>query len=399
MGVVNQQGKGSYKWVVLGISFFMMMCFALSLQVLPPLFEQIMQDVTFSNSQAGLLMGAYAIPGIFLPFGVAYLANRYDIKNLIIGALLLMIVGLIAFSFAGSFTHFMVFRLLAGIGATFLVVLAPLLVTMFFDQKSMGIAMGIFNMAVPLGTVIAANFFGILGLMLGWRTMLQGVAGFLTMVLLIVIFALAMPKNQGDNPSDSIDKESRPKFKGSMSLWFLTAIWALANAQLLAYVTFGPQFYQSIGLGERAGFLTSLIMLGSIFLAPVIGILFDKTGRKKPYLIMGSGLLLLSFGFLAGTYFSIPLWAVALGVGFAPIPVFVFAHLPETVQPHEVGMGMGMLTVASNLGTTIGPSAFGFMLDQTGGNFYISLLVLAAVSAVIIGFSLGLKNEGARENS
>lgn len=389
------QVKDSYKWVVLGISFFMMMCFALSLQVLPPLFEQMMRDVSFTNSQAGLLMGTYAIPGIFLPFVVAYMANRFDIKKLIISALLIMIVGLIAFSFAGSFSLMMVFRLLAGVGATFLVVLAPLLVTMFFDQRRMGIAMGVFNMAVPLGTVIAANFFGVLGQILGWRTMLQGVAGFLGVVLLIVLLALSMPKSQGGNASNSSSGESRPRFKGSMSLWFLAAIWALANAQLLAYVTFGPQFYQSIGLGERAGFLTSLIMVGSIFLAPVIGILFDKTGRKKPYLIIGSLMLLISFVFLAGTYFSIPLWAVALGVGFAPIPVFVFAHLPETVQPHEVGMGMGMLTVASNLGTTIGPSAFGSMLDQTGGNFYISLLVLAGVSVVIIGLSLGLKKERA----
>lgn len=392
--MVNQVND-SYKWVVLGISFFMMMCFALSLQVLPPLFEQMMKEVSFSNSQAGLLMGAYAIPGIFLPFVVAYLANRFDIKKLIIGALLIMSVGLIAFSFAGSFSLFVVFRLIAGIGATFLVVLAPLLVTMFFDRKRMGIAMGVFNMAVPLGTVLAANFFGTLGQVVGWRVMLQGVAGFLGVVLLLVILALSLPKSKGGNTSDGSGGEPRHKFKGSMSLWFLAAIWALANAQLLAYVTFGPQFYQSIGLGENAGFLTSLIMVGSIFLAPVIGVLFDKTGRKKPYLLMGSVMILISFAFLAGAYFSIPLWAVALGVGFAPIPVFVFAHLPETVQPHEVGMGMGMLTVASNLGTTIGPSAFGSMLDQTGGNFSLSLLVLAGISLIIIGFSLGLR--GARE--
>lgn len=112
--MLNHQAQDSYKWVVLGISFSMMMCFALSLQVLPPLFEQMMKEVFFSNSQAGVLMGAYAIPGIFLPFLVAYLANRLDIKILIIVALLIMIGGLTAFSFAGSFPLFIVFRLIAG---------------------------------------------------------------------------------------------------------------------------------------------------------------------------------------------------------------------------------------------------------------------------------------------
>ncbi|WP_238442376.1 CynX/NimT family MFS transporter [Desulfofalx alkaliphila] len=388
---MNHRVQDSYKWVVLSISFLMMMCFALSLQVLPPLFEQIMKEVSFSNSQAGILMGAYAIPGIFLPFLVAYLAIRFDIKKLIIVALLIMIGGLTAFSFVGSFPLFILFRLMAGVGATVLVVLAPLLITMFFDRNRMGIGMGIFNMAVPLGTVLAANFSGLLGQVFGWRVMLQGVAGFLGLVLLFVIIALSLPKSNDSNGSSG---DSRPKFKGSMSLWFLVAIWTLANAQLLAYVTFGPQFYQSIGLGERAGFLTSLIMLASIFLAPIMGLLFDKTGRKKPFFLMGNLIILISFAFLAANFFGLPLWAVALGVGFAPIPVFVFTLLPETVKPHEIGMGMGMLTVASNLGTTVGPPVLGSMLDQTGGNFLISFIALAGVSAAIIALTFGLKTGG-----
>ncbi|SHN80336.1 CynX/NimT family MFS transporter [Desulfitobacterium chlororespirans] len=398
--MANRQVQTSSRWVVLALSFFMMIGFALSLQALPPLFEQIMKEVSFSNSQAGILMGAYAIPGIFLPFIVAYLASRFDMKKLIIAALAIMMAGLIAFSTAGSFPLLVVYRLVAGIGATVLVVLAPLLITMFFDQKNIGIAMGIFNIAVPLGTVIAANLFGSLGQLLSWRMVLFGVAAFLGVVLLLVIFALSLPQKDGGAAAKGLSKEPAPKFRGSRSLWLLAGIWVLANFQLLAYVTFGPQFYQSFGLAnQKAGFLTSLIMLASIFLAPVIGVAFDKTGRKKPYLLIGSAMILLAFVLLAFRFPGLPLWAVALGIGFAPLPVFVFAHLPETVKPHEVGMGMGMLTIASNLGTTMGPSALGSILDRTGGNFTVSLMVLAAVSIVIIAFSLGLKPGSSRSES
>lgn len=398
--MANRQVQASSRWVVLALSFFMMIGFALSLQALPPLFEQIMQEVSFSNSQAGILMGAYAIPGIFLPFIVAYLASRFDMKKLIIAALGIMIAGLLAFSTAGSFSLLVVYRLVAGIGATVLVVLAPLLITMFFDQKNIGIAMGIFNIAVPLGTVIAANLFGSLGQLLSWRMVLFGVAAFLGAILFLVIFALSLPQKDGGADARGLSKEPAPKFRGSRSLWLLAGIWVLANFQLLAYVTFGPQFYQSFGLAnQKAGFLTSLIMLASIFLAPVIGVAFDKTGRKKPYLLTGSVVILLAFVLLALHFPGLPLWAVALGIGFAPIPVFVFAHLPETVKPHEVGMGMGMLTIASNLGTTMGPSALGSILDRTGGNFTVSLMVLAAVSIVIIAFSLGLKSGNLQSES
>ena len=390
----NLRTRDSYKWIVLAISFAMMMCFALSLQALPPLFEQMAKDVPFSNSQAGLLMGAYAIPGIFLPFLVAYLANRVDLKKLIIIALIIMIVGLVAFSLVGSFSLLVLFRLIAGIGATVLVVLAPLLITMFFGKKNIGIAMGIFNMAVPLGTILAANIFGPIGRTFGWRVVLAGVAVFIGVVLLAVIIAFSSQKNEdGANDKDS-EVEVAPKFKGSLSLWFLAGIWVLANFQLLAYVTFGPQFYQSIGLSvQRAGFLTSLIMLGSIFMAPIIGVAFDKTNRKKLYLLVGSAVVLISFALIAMNFPGLSLWAVTLGIGFSPIPIFVFAYLPETVKPHEIGMGMGMLTVASNLGTTVGPSALGSILDQTQGNYSTAFMVLAGLSIIIIAFSMGLKSK------
>lgn len=393
----NLRVHDSYKWLVLSISFAMMMCFALSLQALPPLFEQIMKDVPFSNSQAGVLMGAYAIPGIFLPFAVAYLANRFDIKKLIIAALIVMIAGLVAFTFAGSFPLLVLYRLVAGIGATVLVVLAPLLITMFFDQKNIGKAMGIYNIAVPLGTVLAVNLFGSLGQLLGWKVILAGVAGFLGVVLVLVIFTLSLQKKGAPADSSDLKKESAPKFKGSPSLWFLAAIWILCNFQLLAYVTFGPQYYQSIGLSnQRAGFLTSLIMLASVFLAPIIGVLFDKTGRKKPYVLIGSALILISFVALAVHFPGVPLWAAALGVGVAPLAVFVFAQLPETVKRHEVGMGVGVLTIASNLGTTIGPSALGSILDQTQSNFTISFMFLGAISIIIIALTLGIKSVNLR---
>lgn len=77
--------SNSYKWIVLAISFLLMLTFALSLQSLPPIFDNIANDIDFTNSQAGLLMGIYAIPGIFLPLAIAYLSNKYDNKYLILG--------------------------------------------------------------------------------------------------------------------------------------------------------------------------------------------------------------------------------------------------------------------------------------------------------------------------
>ena len=78
-----------------------------------------------------------------------------------------------------------------------------------------------------------------------------------------------------------------------------------------------------------------------------------------------------SFILISRGNLPLPLLGITLGIGFTPIPIFVFSSLPEVVKPHEMGMGLGILTAASNLGIAIGPSAFGFLLDKTGSNFNI----------------------------
>ena len=69
------------------ISFILMLTFAISLQALPPIFDKIQEDIAFTNSQAGMLMGVYAIPGIFLPFLIAFLAGVSILSILALGGL------------------------------------------------------------------------------------------------------------------------------------------------------------------------------------------------------------------------------------------------------------------------------------------------------------------------
>lgn len=286
--------KGNlYKWVVLAISFLSAVIFAISLQALPPLFGNIMRDIPFSNSQAGLLMSAYSILGIFIPFTVVFLITKVDIKKLLIISLTTVIIGLIGFSLSSSYLLLLFFRLVSGAGSTILIVISPLLITMFFKPSNIGVPMGIFNTAVPMGTVISVNLFGYLGLFIEWRNIIMGIAVGTLAILAIVFFFLHLPKEE-----KSTDTASTPKIKLNMGLglWLLGTIWMIANAQLLAYTTFGPQFFELNGMStQKSGLLTSLIMLVSIFLTPIIGIVIDKTKQKNRFYYLETHLWELPF--------------------------------------------------------------------------------------------------------
>lgn len=110
-------------------------------------------------------------------------------------------------------------------------------------------------------------------------------------------------------------------------------------------------------------------------------------------LFLGSIITLLSFVFIYANFSNLTLWATTIGIGFAFIPVYVFTQLPVIVKPHQVGMGLGLLTVASNLGTTLGSTAFGTILDKTKGEFSVAIMALAMVSLAIIVISLLLKSK------
>lgn len=386
--MIERTEEHSNKWIVLGISFSLMLVFAISLQALPPIFNNMMKDIPFSNKQAGLLMSSYSILGIFFPFLLVVFLDKLDLKKMVLVALGLVVLGLVGFSLSTSYMVLLLFRLLSGAGATILVVLAPLLVTMHFGRKDIGTAMGIFNIAVPLGTVISVNLFGYLGLFMSWRSIIGIIVGFVLMVLLLVIFFLLIPSPKVEKDSNS----SKLPFKLSSSLVFLAIIWMIVNGQLLAYTTFGSQFFQLFDMSiQEAGVLTSMIMLVPIFITPIIGIIIDKTGHKKIYLLLGLLIMATALFSIVTSWLSVVFWVVALGIGFSFAPVVVFSLLPDVVKPEHTGMGLAVLTAASNLGISIGPVGFGSLLDITAGNFTTGFQVLSVFSLVGIFVLLGIK--------
>lgn len=210
-----------YKWMILAISFLITFVFAISLQALPPLFSDIMKNIPFSQSKAGFLMSAYSILGIFIPFLVVLFINKIDLKRMLIIGLIAVIVGLLGFSLSSSYQLLLIYRLISGAGSTILVVISPLLITMFFNRNNIGIAMGIFNTAVPIGTVISANLFVYLGLFMGWRTIIIGIAILTVIILAIVFFFLYLPKEKKKDDSTSSSPNSKSQFNMGINLCYL----------------------------------------------------------------------------------------------------------------------------------------------------------------------------------
>ncbi len=63
--------------------------------------------------------------------------------------------------------------------------------------------------------------------------------------------------------------------------------------------------------------------------------------------------------------------------------------LPKVVQPDQLVLGIGIITLALNLGNTWGPAIIGRLLDVTG-NYSMVFGVLTAIVLMIIPIVLNL---------
>ncbi len=364
---VTSPGYPSLRWVMLGLIYLCMLAFALVFQAIPPVLNLIIKEFGVSHASAGLLMSMFALPGLILSIPAGIMADSFGVKRIGILALSFMIVGTVILATANNFTLLIIGRAVSGIGAMTLAIVSPQAVAQWFRQRGMGVAMGIFNTAMPLGTIISLNALAVLAENMGWRasTWTGAAVSGLALVAFSVIYQ-SPPRTVP--PIESRGNGIIAGIKGAgLPIWLVGLSWGWFNASVISLFTFTPDFLIRTGIGlGYAGFLTSLVMGGPLLLSPGIGFLLDRVGRKDIFIGIGGlfmgGLLLLVPGATSGI---VPLM-IGIGVANALIPAPVFALIPDVVKPQNLGLGYGIVSTMLNLGVVVGPYIAGLSRDLTG---------------------------------
>jgi LPXTG-motif cell wall-anchored protein len=372
------------RWVILGVATLSCLAFAITMQSVPPILSLVMAEFQLTYAQGGLLMSLFALPGIAISIPAGMLADRYGQKTIGIICFVLMIAGTAIFASGNSLPVLVLGRVVAGAGALTMLVLAPQLLAQWFAGREMGIAMGVLNTALPIGTILSLNFLSLLGENMGWRASawISAAVPLIALVIFIFLFAPAPGTSQ-------ISRSKGESFLQSVrltgiSIWILGIAWLLFNAAVISMFTFTPEFLQSAGLTiASAGFVTSALMWPSIVLGPVVGYVIDRIDRKRSIIAIG-GLALAIFIVMIPTATS---WILALmiivGIAQILIPTPIFAVIPEVTSPERLGLGFGIFNTCLNLGIVAGPVAVGAVRDVTG-SYQASYALMAGFALLII---------------
>ncbi len=386
----------------LTIAFLSAFVFGLVMQTIPPVLPILIAEMGLSHTQGGALMSLFALPGIFFSIPGGVLADFYGPRKVGIVSLLIMILGIIIVAAGTSYTYLALGRFIAGIGGTTIIIIAAQSISGGFKgNKSRGIGMGIFNAGVPTGVIFSLNVFNRLAVAWdNWHLPVL-VSAFFCLIVLFLLWGYREFETAFNNSEEKADSpKKRPNYLESFKslgsyggIWIVGLIWFLFMSARTASLTFGPDFFITVGYSYAyAGFLTSLLTLGSLFVSPVAGYIIDKTGKTELYLITGGSILVLLHVLLviSARHFSI---AFIIGMVGALFPVTIFYLVPLLLPQNKLGVGLGVLRICENAGILIGPFLVGLLYDLTLSYFNCFILIAAfflgtVASSIALKFSL-----------
>jgi MFS family permease len=355
-----------YRWNILGLATFCILTFGIIFQSIPPLIGILVDVLNISYAKAGALMSLFTFPSIFLSLPGGMLADRYGSRNVGIASLLGMATGTAIVALGSSYWVIAFGRLMAGIGAAVLLVVAPKVITSWFYDREIGLSMGIFNIAMPLGTILSLNFMGVIAYRFNWQASIWtsfAVSAFASFLFLVLYRRRKVEEEVGSKPPPLL---TMTKQAGG-GVWLVGLSWGLFNAGIISFFTYAPDYFVSQGEDiVKAGLLASYPMWGSIFLAPIVGLLIDRFGNKWMFVSTGCAGIAILLYLIPEFINHAAILSISIGIFIALLTPAIFS-LPAELLPEQVmGFAFGILGTTLGIGISVGPYIVGSLRDATG---------------------------------
>lgn len=338
--------------------------------------EKIKADLELTDTEMGLLTGlAFAVVYALLSLPLARAADRGSPRLVLVSCILIWSVMTTLGGFAASFIFLALTRLGVAFGEAGAVPAGHALIVRKIGLERRGLAIGLFAMGIPLGTMVGFAAGGAVADVFGWRVVLMGAGaigvliGFLTILVAGPTPSLPATTSRGEPfLRTSLDLLSSPAFR-----------WLFAGAVFLGFA--GAPFYAfSIPFLIRThGFTATEVGVSFGMLQGLMGIIgtlgggrwFDHAVRSGTGKVLGPPAILF---LIASTTTTAALFAPT---GWMSIALFVpgmlsfsfmlpwgfgAAHL--IAGPGRQAQATSLVMIASGLaGPALGPLIVGIVSD------------------------------------
>ena len=378
------------------------------------------------------------------------LADLFDRKLLIQIALVIFVLATAAAGFSQDPGTLIAFRAVQGVGAGGLAALSQIIMADIISPRERGRYMGLFGAVMALGTIGGPLLGGFITEGIGWRWNFYVAIPFAIAALIILQLTLHLPHRA--TRKARIDYLGIVLLSASVSLlliwitnagksydWWSIETILMAGGALLGAILFVlvelrsrepliplslfrnrtftlatiasiatgiAMFGTSVFLSQymqmargatpaEAGLMTLPMIAGLLIASIVVGQLISRFGHWKPYLIVGSVLLIAGSSLLATLHYDTPFILVSvymflLGAGVGMTMQNLVLIVQNTARPEEMGVASSGVAFFRSLGGTVGVSVMGAALATAATDLF-------ATSKEALGAAIaGLGRRGGR---
>jgi nitrate/nitrite transporter NarK len=304
-----------------------------------------------------------------------------------------------------------------GLGAETSVVVFTKTIVKWFKGRELALALGINLSFGRLGTFAAlnvsprlVNLNGDLTLAIWFGTLLL-LIGLLTFVG-YMIFDTKLDRQVKINVMDETDVfriSDLGKIITNRSFLYIALLCVTFYSAVFPFMKYAPDLLSNkFGMDpEKAGWIVSIIPIGTILLTPVFGIFTDRRGKSASLMIYGSLLLVAVHLMFSLTRINPYIPMFLLGVAFSLIPAAMWPSVTKIVEEKRLGSAYGLMFSIQNIGLWAFPLLIGKVLDfsnpevtpeaiKNGSMFYDytnPILMLAFMGVLGVIFAVLLKRD------
>ena len=385
-----------YRFLIEVLLFSSYFVFGISWIGYSPFLKELQSQYGLDYTRTGLIISAVSFAKIFLPLVAGVFAVRFGVsRSILIGNL--FICASLYTPIAGNFAELVASRVLFGVGGAIVVTLLGPAVLQWFPRGELAMVNGFNYVAVNSGITLSLFITIPLALRFGRTQVLLAYAA--VSALLAVAWLIFGRDRFPAVKSTTGAAASFGEILRMKEAWWLTFAAAGPLCIYLVFNTWLPTYYkESLGLTPgKAAQLTGLANMVGIPSAIIGGILTQRTGRRKPF-ILASGLLtgLAAFGlFMTNNVGLLSASAVVFGIGLFlwVAPLTTLAMEIPGMTPQKLAVLNGVFFSVGYLMAFVAPLIAGAMRDATG-SFLPGFTAFSLFSFSLFAGGMMLKETG-----
>ncbi len=293
-----------YAWVILAITYLASITAPLGQFKVTAIAGEIIGAYGLNYATFGMLMTCLAIIGAILAVPAAFICRRIGLKATCTLAMSCIIIGGLVEIATGNIALLYLGRFIEGIGLGLVGVAAPTIISIWFPEKTRGLALGAWCTWVPMAITIDFNVAPALAASYGWQSVFYAVIAITAVALVLFVILYRSPVGQSNIANYGVEGSMRECFQylKNKYIWILGLTFLVFNFIQGGVVnTYYPTYLGSMGFDmATAGFMTSIITLIGFVMNPLSGAWSDRLPINKKFILVALFAATSIIGFIVG---------------------------------------------------------------------------------------------------